>query len=466
MFFSVFPARYICLERSLISSMSNLERASKLGLFTLAWPIFLEQFLRIMINYVDVFMLGHYSDDAVAATGVANQVLTISIIMFGFISVGVQILVAQMIGAKKPQMIERIITNGIVVAFLIGVIMSVVFLLFSSSFLRALGLNEHLVETGLPFLQIIGGSSLIIAIHSAILPILRTYGYVRQAMFVPITISVINVIGNYLFLYGPLSYLDMGVAGVGISTAIANLVGMVMAIILLQKLIGYRFSFKKIQEVSRKLLGSILRLGLPSAGENLSYAGSQLVVTAIVAILGSEALTTKVYASSVSQFVALFSIAIGQASQIMIGRAVGAKEVDKAYKQGLRSWKIGLIISISVSICIYVFSEPIMHLFTSNATIIQMTKQLFLLAILLEIGRATNIILISSLNATGDVRFPFIVGIIVMWIVSLPFSYVLGISAGLALVGVWIAYIIDEGVRAFMMYRRWRSKVWSLRSII
>ncbi|STY45408.1 multidrug efflux protein [Listeria grayi] len=97
--------------------MSNLERASKLGLFTLAWPIFLEQFLRIMINYVDVFMLGHYSDDAVAATGVANQVLTISIIMYGFISVGVQILVAQMIGAKKPQMIERIITNGIVVAF-------------------------------------------------------------------------------------------------------------------------------------------------------------------------------------------------------------------------------------------------------------------------------------------------------------------------------------------------------------
>lgn len=441
--------------------MSNLEKAAKLGLFSLAWPIFLEQFLRIMINYVDVFMLGHYSDDAVAATGVANQVLTISVIVYGFISVGVQILIAQMIGAKKPEMIERIITSGIVVAFLIGIIMSIIFLFFSSFFLRSLGLNEHLVQTGRPFLQIIGGSSLIIAIHSAILPILRTHGYVKQAMFVPITISIINVIGNYLFLYGPLAYLDMGVAGVGIATAVANTIGMIMAIMLLQKWVGYHFSFRKISEVSRNLLGSILRLGLPSAGENLSYAGSQLVVTAIVALLGNEALTTKVYASSVSQFVALFSIAIGQASQIMIGHSVGAREIDKAYRQGIKSWKIGLLIAISVSICVYLFSEPIMHLFTSNTGIIALTKQLFLLAIFLEIGRATNIILISSLNATGDVRFPFFVGIVVMWVVSLPFSYLLGITAGLGLVGVWIAYIIDEGVRSMMMYRRWRSKIWS-----
>ncbi|EJI3174633.1 MATE family efflux transporter, partial [Listeria monocytogenes] len=194
--------------------------------------------------------------------------------------------------------------------------------------------------------------------------------------------------------------------------------------------------------------------------------GSQLVVTAIIAILGTEALTTKVYASTVSQFVALFAIALGQASQIIIGRAVGAKEIDKAYKQGLRSWKIGLVVAIVVSVSIYLFAEPIMSLFTTNTEIIAMTKELFLLSIFLELGRATNIIIISSLNSTGDVRFPFICGLIVMWIVSLPFSYVLGISAGLGLVGVWLAYIIDEGVRAVLMYRRWRSKVWSLKSVI
>ena len=106
-----------------------------------------------------------------------------------------------------------------------------------------------------------------------------------------------------------------------------------------------------------------------------------------------------------------------------------------------------------------------MALFTPSETIIEMARVLFMYSILLELGRATNIIVISSLNSTGDVRFPFICGIIVMWIVSLPFSYVLGISAGLGLVGVWLAYIIDEGVRAALMYRRWQSRIWTTKSL-
>ncbi|MBC2373794.1 MATE family efflux transporter [Listeria booriae] len=446
--------------------MEESQTTTKLSLFSLAWPIFIEQFLRVMISYVTVFMLGHYSDDAVAATGVANQILVISVIMFAFISVGVQILVAQMIGARKHGLIEQVITNGIVFSVMIGAIVSLIFLFLSTQFLTWMGLDPHLVEVGTPFLEIIGGTSILTAIPYAIMPILRTHGHVRQAMYIPVVAGLITVVGNYLVLYGPLSYLDLGVTGVGIATVVGNVVAIFLSIWLLHRHVDYRFQWHKFKDLSRRTMYSILRLGLPSAGENMSYAGSQLIVTAIIALMGTDALTTKVYASTVSQFVALFAISIGQASQIIIGRAVGAKEVDRAYKQGFRSWRIGLIIAVAVSVLIYIFSEPIMHLFTSNENIIAMTKQLFLLSIFLEIGRSTNIIIISSLNSTGDVRFPFIVGIIVMWIVSLPFSYALGITAGMGLVGVWLAYIIDEGLRGCLMVYRWRSKVWSLKSVL
>jgi len=445
--------------------MSGAQTQPRLGLFTLAWPIFIEQLLRLMLGYVSVFMLGHYSDEAVAATGVANQILAISVIFYGFLTVGVQIVVAQLIGAKRFKRVERVITNGLVVAFLIGVAMSLVFVLFGDSFLRMLGLNERLVAVGSPFIRIIGGISVIIALYSSILPILRTHGYVRQAMLVPITVSAVNVVFNYLFLYGKLSFLDLGVTGVGIAVCIANVVGMLMSAWMLKKYIGYVFRWQKLKQCSRKMLAAILRFGLPSAGENLSYAGSQLVVTVIIATLGTEALTTKVYASTISQFVALFAMSIGQASQIIIGRAVGARELDKAYQQGMKSWRLGQVVALTLSIAIYLLGEPIMRLFTASAEVIAMTHQLFLLAIFLEMGRTTNIIVISSLNATGDVRFPFICGIIVMWIVSLPFSYLLGIYAGLGLVGVWLAYIIDEGLRGLLMYRRWRSRIWISKSV-
>lgn len=445
--------------------MSGTNVQPRLKLFTLAWPIFVEQLLRLMLGYVSVFMLGHYSDEAVAATGVANQILAISVIFYGFLTVGVQIVVAQLIGAKRFKRVERVITNGLVVAFLIGVAMSLIFILFGDAFLRMLGLSETLVVVGSPFIRIIGGISVVIALYSSILPILRTHGYVRQAMLVPITVSVINVVFNYLFLYGKLSFLDLGVTGVGIAVCIANVIGMLMSAWMLKKYIGYVFRWQKLKQCSRKMLGAILRYGLPSAGENLSYAGSQLVVTAIIAFLGTEALTTKVYASTISQFVALFAMSIGQASQIIIGRAVGARDIDAAYRQGIKSWRLGLMVALSISVVIYLLAEPIMQLFTPNQEIIALTKKLFMLSILLELGRATNIIVISSLNATGDVRFPFICGIIVMWIVSLPFSYLLGVYIGWGLVGVWIAYIIDEGLRAMLMYRRWHSRVWTTKSV-
>lgn len=284
-------------------------------------------------------------------------------------------------------------------------------------------------------------------------------------MVVPITVGLVNVMLNYLFLYGKLSFLGLGVTGVGIATCIANVVGMLMSLWMLKKYIGYVFRWQKLQQCSRKMLASILRYGLPSAGENLSYAGSQLVVTAIIALLGTEALTTKVYASTISQFVALFAMSIGQASQIIIGRATGAREIDKAYQQGIKSWRLGMVVALSVSIIIYLCAEPIMQMFTTNREIIALTKRLFLFSILLELGRTTNIIVISSLNATGDVRFPFICGIIVMWIVSLPFSYLLGVYIGLGLVGVWLAYIIDEGLRALLMYRRWQSRIWTTKAL-
>ncbi|HFY2214601.1 MATE family efflux transporter, partial [Citrobacter freundii] len=358
--------------------MTGMESQVRLGLFTLAWPIFVEQLLRLMLGYVSVFMLGHYSDEAVAATGVANQILAISVIFYGFLTVGVQIVVAQLLGAKRFRRVERVITNGLVVAFLIGVAMSLVFVLFGDAFLRMLGLSDELVVVGSPFIRIIGGISVIIALYSSILPILRTHGFVRQAMLVPITVSVVNVVFNYLFLYGQLSFLGLGVTGVGIAVCIANVIGMLMSAWMLKKYIGYVFRWQKLRQCSRKMLGAILRFGLPSAGENLSYAGSQLVVTAIIAFLGTEALTTKVYASTISQFVALFAMSIGQASQIIIGRAVGAREIESAYRQGVKSWRLGLLVAFSLSLIIFLLAEPIMQLFTPNPQVIALTKKLFM----------------------------------------------------------------------------------------
>lgn len=437
-----------------------------IALLMFAWPIFTEQFLRVLITNVDIFQLSFYSDDAATAAGVANQIIVLTIYIYGFVSVGLQILISQLLGARRHKEINDVITTGLILAALLGIILTLVFLFFSAHFLSWLGLNDHLIALGTPFLQWTGGASLVIAIQSAILPILRSHGFVKQAMYVPVVTSILNVIGNYLFLFGPFGIPVLGMAGVGIATALANFIGLLLALYLLNRHVGYRFTLKKARALTYKLSYAILRLGLPSSGESISYSGSQIIITSIIAVLGSTALTTKVYVSSITQFVILLPISIGQATQILIGHQIGARNPDQAYRQGWHGWLIGTGLSLFGSFLLYVFSTPLMSFFTSDPEVIALSKNLFLLGLVLETIRATNIILINSLNATGDVRFPFIVGLIIMWLVSLPFAYLLSVPMQIGLAGIWIAYIIDEGIRGGLMAYRWRSKVWALKRIL
>ena len=150
----------------------------------------------------------------------------------------------------------------------------------------------------------------------------------------------------------------------------------------------------------------------------------------------------------------------------MIGRNVGAGEFDRAHQRGMRTMVIGIIASVTICLLTYLFIEPIMGIFTSNTEVIEIAKGVFLVEIVLETARAVNMILVGSLNASGDVKFPLICSLIVLWVISLPFSYSLAIVLKFGLIGVWIAYAIDEALRSVLMIYRWHSGVWKTKSVV
>ena len=107
-----------------------------------------------------------------------------------------------------------------------------------------------------------------------------------------------------------------------------------------------------------------------------------------------------------------------------------------------------------------------MDFFTHNEEILSASLKVFPFMILLEVGRVFNIVIINSLHAAGDIKFPMFMGIIFVFIVAVPFSYIFGINLGMGLVGIWIANAMDEWCRAIAMLIRWRSKKWENKSFI
>lgn len=199
---------------------------------------------------------------------------------------------------------------------------------------------------------------------------------------------------------------------------------------------------------------------MPSAGEHLAYNGSQIVITIFITMLGAEALTTKVYAQNLMMFIFLFSLAISQGNQIMIGQMTGAKEYNQAYARCMKSLYWGIGTSAVIAVIFSIFTDSLFGIFTDNTEILQTGAVLLLLTIILEPGRAFNLIIISALRAAGDVKFPVYMGILSMWGISVPLAYVLGIQFELGLAGIWIAFIADEWLRGILMLIRWKSRVW------
>lgn len=291
--------------------------------------------------------------------------------------------------------------------------------------------------------------------------ILKSYGFTRDTMYVTIGMNLLNVAGNYLVIFGPFGFPVLGVMGVALSTSFARLIGLTAMILIVRHRIGLRFSFKRMFYIQRTHLKKLLKIGIPSAGEQLSYNGSQMIITLFITFMGTQALAAKVYTQNLMMFIMLFGAAISQGTQILIGRLIGAKEFDAAYRRCMKSLYWAIAISLLSSTALSLSSTHLLTFFTSNSEIIQIASLLLILTIVLEPGRSFNMVIINSLRAAGDAKFPVYMAMISMWGIGLPIAYLLGIQLEMGLIGVWISFIVDEWVRGIFMYRRWRSRVWT-----
>lgn len=442
------------------------KKTAKLSLFAITWPLFIEIMLYMLMGNADTLMLSQYSDNSVAAVGVSNQILSMVIVMFGFIATGTAILVAQNLGAEKNAEAREVSSVSIGANLVFGLILSAAVFFFSEQLLKLLDLPPELFDEANSYLRIVGGFSFIQSLIMTVSSIIRSYGFTRDIMYVTIGMNILNVIGNYLFIFGSFGFPVLGVEGVAISTTVSRIIGLLAAIYIMTKRIPGSLPLSMVFSFPKKHLKNLLNIGIPSAGEHLSYNGSQMVITYFIATLGTQALTAKVYTQNVMMFIFLFSIAISQGTQILIGHMVGAKEIEKAYKRALKSLKLAIIISITTAVLVSFFSKDLLGIFTDNMSIIELGTTLILLTIILEPGRSFNLVLISSLRAAGDVRFPVYMGILSMWGVSVTLSYFLGIYLEMGLVGIWIAFIADEWLRGLLMLWRWRSRVWVKKSFV
>ncbi|MDU7788323.1 MAG: MATE family efflux transporter [Veillonella sp.] len=404
--------------------MKAYEKGISLSIWTLSWPIFIEVFLQMLVGNIDQLMMSHYSPQAVAAVANANQILNIFIMLIIVMSTATTILIAQYLGARNQSKLSEVCTVSLVMNFLFSSIAAVFFITCHEWIFTWLGIPPETMSDTSIYTTIVAAGLPIQAMYYALVAVFRGHSLTRVTMYIALVMNIIHILTNYVLIFGHGPIPSLGVLGVSISTWLSKVVGLVIIGYTFKKLLTLEVSFTFLKPFPWHTVKSLLHISVPSGGETLSYQLSQTTIMKMVNILGLAVINTKVYVSVIAMLCYVYTIALSNASQVIVS------------------------------------------VFTSDPEILELAHNVLLVEIFLESGRAVNIVMVGCLQAAGDIRTPMLVGIFGMWLCAVPLSYLFGIYWGWGLVGIWIAMAADEILRGLLFIYRWYSGKWRNKHLI
>jgi putative MATE family efflux protein len=426
----------------------------------------IENILRISVISADVFMLSYYSEEAVASVGLIVQLVFFITLLYLMVASGASILIAQNLGAGDTKTAGHVAQGGIVLSIIFSILLSVVMCLSADSIVGFYRLDPRVHAYAFQYMFIFSAGSVTVALSMILATIIRSYGHTRGPMLANLAAAIVNVIGNYVVIFGKFGVPVLGVPGVAVSTVFSHTVLCVILYIMLKKRRRIQLERGGLFKVPKSVYRQILSVGIPTAGENVSYNLGQIMIMRFIASLGTEAIAAFTCTVTVLRFVFITSISIGSAVQIKVGYFVGAGMAEIAQRKVYRYFLSGFAISLGLVIVAKLFQVPIISIFSTNPTIQAMAFGMLFIALIHEPGRNFNVVIIPALKGAGDVRFPVYVGMIFMWGVGVSLAYVFGIKLGWGLIGICVALALDEWSRGLMMLWRWRGGRWKTKALV
>lgn len=334
-----------------------------------------------------------------------------------------------------------------------------IFLIFGKGILRVLfgQIEDDVMSAARTYLMITAVSFVFWGLYTSGAAILRCHKDTKTAMKVSVAMNLMNVALNAFFVFA----MDWGVMGVATATLISRgIAGITMKFILLRnkaKLYGTH----KLWNMSWAMMKRILAMGVPSGIENGMIHVGKLVLTSVIATLGTTAIAANSISYQIIEFPNILGVSIGLALVVIVGQDIGANDKEKAIHDTKYMLKLTYICDWICKILLFILAPVIVSAFSlpeDGAKTAVLVLRCFSVAAL-PIW-PLSFTLPNALRGAGDVRVPMIVSILSMWFGRVIVSYVLITYFELGILGVWIGMFVDWYGRGISFLLRYRSRKW------
>lgn len=437
----------------------------------IAWPSFIELALTQLASMVDLMMVGSIGGkahpelgvQALSAVGLTVQPKFLLMTAFIAMNTGVTALVARYKGTGEKEKANLVVRQGLLFTFIATILLSVLGVIFARPMVIFMGSTEEVVtQWATTYLQIQMAGFLTMALTSTITAALRAVGDSKTCMVYNLIANVVNVIFNWLLIYGNLGFPEMGVAGASLATVLGQFVAFVIAIAVILRGNGFlKLELKEGFLPHKVTLSNMVNIGLPAMIEQLLMRIGVIIFNKTIASLGTSAYATHQVCMNILALTFMTGQAFAVSATTLVGQSLGRRRPDMAEAYCSKTRRIGFISAIAFTIIFIFFGENIVALYNSDPSIITTGGKIMFFVAFLQPLQTSQFIIAGGLRGAGDTRATAIITFITVLLMR-PTLAILFVNAGMGLYGAWLAFVMDQMVRSFLVLTRYQSGRWKL----
>ncbi|MGE5573552.1 MAG: MATE family efflux transporter [Bacteroidota bacterium] len=430
----------------------------------LSLPVFAEVVLQTLTQVVDMAMVGRLGASAIAAVGLSMQPLFLGQGVFMGLSVGTTALVARFTGAGERRMAGRTNHQSLLVSTVLALVTCAAAYVYARDIVTLMGAEPDVIALGTSYLRYLAPGFAMLLATMTVGGALRGAGDTTTPMKINVLVNLVNVVGNYMLIFGHFGFPALGVDGAAIATTVSRMIGGALflwaACRRASPVALPRLRLAAYFRIDTALVARVLRIGVPAILERLVISSGMLVYIRAVAGLGTVVYAAHSIANNAESLSFMPGLAFATAATALVGQGLGAGRPDVAERSASEALKLGLAVMGTMALVFLAVPEYLMMIYTSDPEIIRLGSIALRVISFGQVPMGTAFIFSGALRGAGDTRSVLYVTTFAVWVVRLSATYLLVVMAGLGLFGAWLAMVADWLVRGGYVWHRFRAGRW------
>jgi MATE family multidrug resistance protein len=432
----------------------------------LALPIVLSQIGQISVALIDNMMVGHVGTPELAAAAFANNVFMIGMYFGMGITYGLTPLVGKAYGEGKIRETALLLKNGTFTHLITGLALTIIMLAIYF-LLPFMGQEPQVLVLARPYYLLLCGSYLPFVAFFTLKQFFEGLGNTKIAMQITLTANLINVLANYVLIFGKAGFPEMGLLGAGIGTLLSRLLMPVLFAWYILKNSRFRkyFLLAHLQKIVKEQVLKALKIGVPIGFQLIVEVTAFGVGAIMMGWMGDTPLAAHQVALGLASFTYMISLGVSQATTIRVSHQLGNNNILSMKRAVYASTHLVLIFMLLMAL-LFIAGRNILPLaFSADAEVIGIAAQLLIVAAIFQLFDGLQVVMLSTLRGMADVKVPMFIAMVAYLLIGIPTSYIFSFVLHVGPQGIWYGYLVGLGTAGILFYFRFLKKLGQLNKI-